>query len=39
MSDSAVAKHINSIFGKLELPAADDTHRRVLAVLRFLGEG
>ncbi|MFI9273743.1 response regulator [Kitasatospora sp. NPDC052896] len=39
VSDSAVAKHINSIFTKLELPAADATHRRVLAVLRFLGEG
>lgn len=39
VSDSAVAKHINSIFTKLDLPAADATHRRVLAVLRFLGEG
>jgi DNA-binding NarL/FixJ family response regulator len=39
ISDSAVAKHISSIFTKLELPAADATHRRVLAVLRYLGEG
>ncbi|MCX4749107.1 response regulator transcription factor [Kitasatospora sp. NBC_01287] len=39
VSDSAVAKHISSIFSKLDLPAADATHRRVLAVLRFLGEG
>lgn len=39
VSDSAVAKHISSIFTKLDLPAADATHRRVLAVLRFLGEG
>ncbi|TWG00167.1 response regulator [Kitasatospora viridis] len=39
VSDSAVAKHISSIFTKLELPAADATHRRVLAVLRYLGEG
>jgi DNA-binding NarL/FixJ family response regulator len=36
VSDSAVAKHINSIFTKLELPPADAIHRRVLAVLRFL---
>jgi DNA-binding NarL/FixJ family response regulator len=37
VSDSAVAKHINSIFTKLDLAPADSDHRRVLAVLRFLG--
>ena len=36
VSESAVAKHINSIFAKLDLAAADTDHRRVLAVLRFL---
>ena len=39
VSDSAVAKHVNSIFTKLELAPADNDHRRVLAVLRFLGSG
>ncbi|MGW2716075.1 response regulator [Streptomyces sp. NPDC001492] len=37
VSESAVAKHINSIFAKLDLPKADADHRRVLAVLHFLG--
>jgi DNA-binding NarL/FixJ family response regulator len=36
VGDSAVAKHINNIFAKLDLSAADADHRRVLAVLRFL---
>lgn len=36
VSDSAVAKHINSIFTKLDLPADEGDHRRVLAILRYL---
>jgi DNA-binding NarL/FixJ family response regulator len=39
ITDSAVAKHINSIFAKLDLQPGDGDHRRVLAVLRFLDIG
>ncbi|MEV4441002.1 response regulator transcription factor [Streptomyces sp. NPDC049577] len=39
VSESAVAKHINNILAKLDLPKAEADHRRVLAVLRFLGIG
>ncbi|MEV7378286.1 response regulator transcription factor [Streptomyces lydicus] len=39
VSESAVAKHINNILAKLDLPRADADHRRVLAVLHFLGVG
>jgi DNA-binding NarL/FixJ family response regulator len=35
----AVEKHINNIFTKLGLAPADHDHRRVLAVLRYLGTG
>jgi DNA-binding NarL/FixJ family response regulator len=34
---AAVEKYVNSIFSKLELTPADSDHRRVLAVLRYLG--
>jgi hypothetical protein len=37
VSESAVAKHINSIFTKLDLAPDEGDHRRVLAVLRYLG--
>jgi DNA-binding NarL/FixJ family response regulator len=37
ISPRAVEKHVTSIFTKLGLPPAAEDHRRVLAVLRFLG--
>ena len=36
VTERAVEKHVTSIFGKLDLPAAREDHRRVLAVLAFL---
>jgi len=36
VSERAVEKHISNVFLKLGLPASEDQHRRVLAVLRFL---
>jgi DNA-binding NarL/FixJ family response regulator len=36
ITESAVGKHINSIFAKLGLYPGDVGHRRVLAVLRYL---
>ncbi len=37
VTDGAVEKHINNIFAKLGLAPADRDHRRVLAVLHYLG--
>jgi DNA-binding NarL/FixJ family response regulator len=36
ITERAVEKHVTSIFGKLNLPATADDHRRVLAVLTYL---
>jgi DNA-binding NarL/FixJ family response regulator len=37
VSPSAVEKYVTSIFAKLDLPATGTEHRRVLAVLKYLG--
>jgi DNA-binding NarL/FixJ family response regulator len=36
ITDRAVEKHVTSIFGKLNLSASTEDHRRVLAVLAYL---
>jgi len=36
VSEGTVEKHVGSILTKLDLPASETEHRRVLAVLRFL---
>ena len=37
VTEGAVEKHVTNIFNKLGLPPADQAHRRVLAVLRYIG--
>ncbi len=36
VTDRAIHKHVGNIFAKLDLPAEDSGHRRVLAVLAYL---
>lgn len=36
VTEGAVEKHVRSVLSKLALPAGDEDHRRVLAVLTFL---
>jgi DNA-binding NarL/FixJ family response regulator len=37
VSPSAVEKYVTNIFAKLDLPPTGTDHRRVLAVLKYLG--
>ncbi|WIM94825.1 response regulator transcription factor [Actinoplanes oblitus] len=37
VSETAIGKHVGNILAKLGLPPTDDTNRRVMAVLTYLG--
>jgi DNA-binding NarL/FixJ family response regulator len=37
VTEGTVEKHVRSILAKLDFPAAEEDHRRVLAVITFLG--
>ena len=37
ISSSAIEKHVKQVFSKLDLPPSGGDHRRVLAVLAYLG--
>jgi DNA-binding NarL/FixJ family response regulator len=37
VSTKTLEAHVRSIFQKLDLPESPDDHRRVAAVIRFLG--
>ncbi len=39
VTEAAVGKHVGNILAKLDLPPAEDTNRRVLAVLTYLRSG
>jgi DNA-binding NarL/FixJ family response regulator len=36
ISESAIEKHVSTIFGKLDLPRSESDHRRVMAVAAYL---
>ena len=38
VTDGAVERHVTGIFGKLGLAPGPEHHRRVLAVLQYLGD-
>jgi len=37
ITEHTVEKHVTQVMAKLRIPASADDHRRVLAVLTFLG--
>jgi DNA-binding NarL/FixJ family response regulator len=37
LSERAVVKHVSHVYDELGIPQAPDDHRRVLAVVRYLG--